>query len=80
MLPVVFCPWCLFQLVVLALIVLPILWFLGRICKISWADRSYTWCLAKIEALKFWKKKEEKEEEHTSCECKGCNCEKRRKI
>lgn len=78
MLPIVFCPWCLVQLIVLAVVVLPILAFLGKVCKIGWAATAYTWCMVKIETLKFWKKKE-KDEEHTSCNCKGCNCEKRRK-
>lgn len=78
MFPIVFCPWCLFQLIVLAFIVLPTLWFLGRVCKIDWANRAYEWCLLKIEALKFWKKKEEKETEQPECKCKGCNCDKRR--
>jgi hypothetical protein len=78
MIPVVFCPWCLIYLIVLSVVVLPILAFLGKVCKIRWAGRAYDWCIARIESLKFWKKKEEKEEEQPSCKCEGCNCERRK--
>ena len=35
MLPIVLCPWCLFQILILGVVVLPILAFLGKFCKIS---------------------------------------------
>jgi len=78
MLPIVFCPWCLVQLIVLAVVVLPILAFLGKVCKIGWADKAYTWCMVKIESLKFWKKKEKDEEQPPCCDCGVSGCEKRR--
>ena len=56
-----FCPLCwleILALVVLAVSVLPVLAFLGKVCKIQWANRAYNWCIVKMKKLKFWKKKE----------------------
>lgn len=82
MLPIVLCPWCLFQIIVLGVIVLPILAFLGKVCKIRWADKAYTWCTTKIramaEAMKIVKKKEKENEQPPCCDCHVAGCDKRR--
>lgn len=67
---IIICPWCLLQIIILFVLVLPILKFLDKVCKIQWAERAYVWCTAKIEALKFWKKKEK-----SACTCDGCEKE-----
>ena len=57
---------------ILVLFCLPIFWFLGRVCKIQWADRAFVWSVIKVETLKFWKKKEK---EKSACTCEGCEKE-----
>lgn len=69
---IIICPWCLLQIVILFVFVLPVLKFLDKVCKIQWAGRAYAWCMARIEALKFWKKKEK---EKSACTCEGCEKE-----
>ena len=72
--PVIFCPWCLLQLVFLAIAAL-FLMFLGKVCKIKWAERAYEWTMTRIktlaEAAKFWKKKE------SHCSCDDCGHDKK---
>ena len=82
MIPIVLCPWCLAQIIILSVVVIPVLWFLGKICKIGWADRYYTSLIKKIksmaESMKIIKK-EEKEDEPPCSACKVSDCDKRRK-
>jgi hypothetical protein len=82
MLPIVLCPWCILQIIVLGAIVVPMFAFLGKVCKIRWADKAHTWCVTKIrsmaEAMKIIKKKEKEEEQPPCCECNVAGCEKRR--
>jgi len=66
------CPWCLLVNIILAVLVLPVLAFLGKVCKIQWANRAYNWCIVKMRSLKIWKKKEK---EKSACACEGCEKE-----
>jgi len=72
--PVILCPWCLLQLVFLAIAAL-FLMFLGKVCKIKRAERAYEWCITKLkdlkESAKFWKKKE------PHCGCDDCGHDKK---
>ena len=82
MLPIVLCPWCLFQIIVLGVVVLPTLWFLGRVCRINWANKAFDWCTSKIramaEGMKIIKKKEKETDQPPCCQCGVEGCEKRR--
>jgi len=82
MLPIVLCPVCLLQIIVLAFVILPILFVLGKVFKIRWADKSYTWCIKKIKAIaqaaRLLKKKEKEEDQPPCCECGVKGCENRR--
>lgn len=82
MLPIVLCPWCLFQILIMGVIGLPILAFLGKVCRIKWADKAYTWCITKIrtmaETMKIVKKKEKDEEQPPCCDCGVQDCDNRR--